>query len=123
MTDSTQTQSVSQTPPDPAQVGDLNIAPTTTHAEDRTAERKGNINLMWESTQAFAAKAIIATALVIAVALTIPAIFPNATEKQIQLANLALLLISSMTNLVMGFYFGRTNHTKSSAGGNEHRGE
>lgn len=93
-------------------VGDENIAPTTTAAEDKTTEGQRHINRVWEYTQACVAILVTAATLFVAGRL--------AFEKEGGTA--AFLLLSNVFFMVMGMYFQRTNHTKT-GGVEKHRGE
>lgn len=79
------------------------VAPPTTSAEsDRHTAGQRRVNIIWEITQAF-----------VAVAVTISTLWVSANlalKEQGQTA--AFLLLSNAFFLVVGFYFGRTNHQK-----------
>jgi hypothetical protein len=67
----------------------------------RTAGQR-RVNILWEFTQAL-----------IAVAVTISTLFVSARLAQTQGADMAaFLLLSNAFFLVIGFYFGRTNHER-----------
>jgi hypothetical protein len=67
------------------------------------------VNILWEITQALIAVSVSATTLFVAATLAI---------RQDLMG--AFLLLSNAFFLVVGFYFGRTNHQKSGGvGGNE----
>lgn len=104
-------------PPNPAKVGDVNIAPTTTATEDLTKASQRAINMIWEDTQMKIALAAVYAALFIAAAIVIMGMLPWANPAQIALAVTAFVLLSNLATLVIGFYFGRTNHTRSSGNG------
>lgn len=91
---------------------DTNIPPTTTAAEDLVKAGQREVNLIWERKQASIASWVVGTALVVSSAVALLIIYPNATEKQTAMAITAFVLISNLVSLVIGFYFGRTNHTK-----------
>lgn len=77
-------------------------APTTTAEENRKTFGQRRINLIWEVTQAL-----------IACSVTLATLF---VASQLALKNdgqtAAFLLLSNAFFLVIGFYFGRTNHTR-----------
>lgn len=78
-------------PPTP-QIGDKNIAPTTTAAEDLVTYGQRRVNLMWESTQA-----------IIAVLITGAVVW----------CSVHTIEAGTLTNaffLIVGSYFQRTNH-------------
>lgn len=68
--------------------------------------------MLWERTQRQIALSIIWAAEAVAASVAMTALIPNATERQLSLAMTALVFLTSTTSLVIGFYFGRTNHTK-----------
>lgn len=70
--------------------------PTTTASQRR-------VNLIWEITQALIAVAVTCTTLYVAAALS--------TKGEGESA--AFLLLSNAFFLVIGFYFGRTNHARA----------
>ena len=77
--------------------------PPTTTAEDdlRTASQR-RVNLIWEFTQSFVAIAVTCTTLFVAAKLALRGDGIQA----------AFLLLSNAFFLVVGFYFGRTNHQR-----------
>lgn len=99
-------------PAKPAQVGDLNIAPNTTAAEDLVKAGQRHINRVWEYTQAGVALMVTGGTLFVAGKL---ALADNADTA-------AFLLLSNVFFMVMGMYFQRTNHTKQSFGPKDHDG-
>lgn len=98
--------------PKPAEVGDINIAPTTTAAHDLTTAGQRRVNLIWETMQASIAAAVVGTTLFVASRLALLVVAPEATDQQSSIANTAFMLISNLVSLIIGFYFGRTNHQK-----------
>jgi cobalamin synthase len=69
---------------------------------DRVTHGQRRINLIWEVTQAIIAIAVTLTTLFVAADLTVN----GNTESA------AFLLLSNAFFLVIGFYFGRTNHQR-----------
>lgn len=92
--------------------GQLVAAPTSTEEEDRGTAGQRAVNLLWENTQAKIAIAVVYCGLIVAAVLSLTAMLPWATEKQVALAITAFMLLSSLSTLVIGFYYGRTNHQK-----------
>lgn len=89
------------------------IASTTTSEQDRKTAGQRRINAIWEVTQALIAVAVTIQTLHVAGSL--------AMRDQGQTA--AFLLLSNAFFLVIGFYFGRTNHQRQGGvGGNESSG-
>lgn len=87
---------------------DPSMPARTTYQEDLTAEGQRDINRIWETTQMKIALSVIWTALAVAAIL---AVFSKQLgTADIQLA--AVVFVFGVANLVTGFYFGRTNHTK-----------
>ena len=105
--------------PAPAQVGDKNTAPTTTAAQDLTKLGQRRVNLIWESMQAIIAASVVGTTLYVAGKLALLVLVPLATEKQAAIASTAFMLIANLVSLIIGFYFGRTNHQRSSGVGDK----
>lgn len=79
------------------------VAPTVTELEAqlKTAGQR-HISEIWEYTQAFVAIAVTLATLGVSACLALR------DEKQVA----AFMLLSSAFFLVVGFYFGRTNHTR-----------
>lgn len=86
-----------------AQVGDRNIAPTTTAAGDLVTAGQRRVNLIWESTQATVAVIVTASTLFVAGRLAVKEGGDQA----------AFLLLSNVFFMVVSTYFARTNHTKT----------
>lgn len=85
------------------------LVPTTTQEEDRKTAGQRDINRLWESTQARIAQAVVgANILYVFIVPFLPQTKPDGA-----------LLLSNAFFLVIGFYFGRTNHTKSGGIGGE----
>jgi len=78
------------------------LAPTTTSEQDRHTLGQRRVNLIWEMTQAAIAMAVTLTTLYSAATLVIAN----------QSGDAAFLLLSNAFFLVVGFYFGRTNHQR-----------
>lgn len=68
------------------------------------------VNILWEGTQACIALAVTGTGMYTAARLALEN-DANGTDKAV--AATAFLLISNAVFLVIGFYFGRTNHTRT----------
>jgi hypothetical protein len=84
---------------------------TTTSEEDLHSRGQRRVNLIWEFTQAFVAAAVVTSVLYICIRIIHFALTPQGqTEKSFGLAVTAFTLLSSLASLVIGFYFGRTNH-------------
>lgn len=75
---------------------------TTTREQDRHSFGQRRINLVWEGTQAVIALSVTSATLYVAANLAMR------DDKQ----TAAFLLLSNAFFLVVGFYFGRTNHQK-----------
>jgi hypothetical protein len=72
------------------------VDPTTTLEEDRLTASARNINLIWEVTQATIALSVVGA--------TVISAFYLAEENS---------LLGNAFFLVIGFYFGRTNHART----------
>lgn len=97
--------------------GQLVAAPTTTEEEERTSAGQRQTSMLWENTQARIALVVVYAAIIVASALSLTAMLPWASERQVALAITAFMLLSSLSSLVIGFYYGRTNHQKVPGGG------
>jgi glucan phosphoethanolaminetransferase (alkaline phosphatase superfamily) len=91
---------------------DLHAQSTTTVEEDKHSAGQRKVNLIWEFTQAFIALSVVSTVLIVAALIALVILKPDASEKAIGLAITAFLLLSNLASLIIGFYFGRTNHQK-----------
>lgn len=89
--------------PIPAQVGDLNTAPTTTAEQDTSTRSQRHINRVWEYTQATLAILVTGATLYVAGSM--------ALRKEADGA--AFLLLSNAFFVVVTTYLTRTNHTKT----------
>lgn len=78
------------------------ISATTTSEENRKTAGQRRINIIWEVTQAM-----------IAISVTISTLWVAGTLARQQAGDMAaFLLLSNAFFLVIGFYFGRTNHQR-----------
>lgn len=73
----------------------------TTYQEDLTHAGQRRINLIWEYTQSAIALMVVISSVLIA---SIQAV-SSSPNKEFP------VILTSLTSLVIGFYFGRTNHT------------
>jgi hypothetical protein len=96
----------------PAQVGDRNIAPTTTAEDDLRTGGQRWTNRLWETVQAVIAITVVGTALGVNARLAM-LVIGTATEHQIATANGACQNIDVLASLIIGFYFGRVNHQRT----------
>jgi len=78
------------------------IAPTTTAEQNLSTAGQRRVNLIWEFTQSAIAILVTLATLIVSVVLTLRA-EPNLA---------ATVLLSNAFFLVVGFYFGRTNHQR-----------
>lgn len=79
-------------------MSDVVIPPPTEPevAKEKAATRKNTINMLWEYTQAFLAISLTLAAIYVA-------IWGDGTESE---------TLKNALFVVIGFYFGRTNHTR-----------
>ncbi len=89
------------------------VDPTTTSEQDRKTLGQRRINLIWEMTQALITFIIIGTAMYVSGKIALIVVESNPTERATSMAITAFVLISNSTFLVLGFYFGRTNHQRT----------
>lgn len=89
------------------------VKPTTTEQEDITKEGQRRINLIWENTQSRIALSVVFVNLFLNSVLCLIVLIFNLDITANKLALLSLLVnpISLTMGIVIGFYFGRTNHT------------
>lgn len=92
-------------------------ASARTDADILRTEDQRRISGIWEGTQRIIALAVVLNTLFVVSALvltpTILGILGHpADETAKTLANGGLLFLTAVSNLVIGFYFGRTNHTR-----------
>lgn len=80
-------------------------ATRASEAEILAVMRHQKINMIWEYTQAYMAILVITTVLGSATYIAI-------TTKDDSKRDVALSFMIGLSNLVAGFYFGRTNHTR-----------
>lgn len=88
------------------------VPSTTTSEQDRKTASQRRVNIIWESTQALIAVWVTGATLYVAASL--------ALKDNAQTAS--FLLLSNAFFLVIGFYFGRTNHTRSGGIGGDSAG-
>lgn len=79
------------------------IKPNTTSEEDKHSLGQRRINLIWEVTQASIALSVIWGTIGAAVWMTVY----DATNRL-----MSFLFLSNIVSIVVGFYFGRTNHQR-----------
>jgi len=91
---------------------DQAVPATTTSEENRTSAGQRRINVIWEVTQALIAISVSGTTLFVAGSLAIRGGADMVTFG----------LLSNGFFLVIGFYFGRTNHQRSGGVGGERAG-
>lgn len=78
------------------------------------------INFLWEVVQAFIAVEVMSTVLYVC---AVKAIEGDNTDSSNAAAIAALVFLTGAANLVIGFYFSRTNHTKTGGVGTRMEGE
>lgn len=84
-------------------------ATRASEAEQLAVSRHQKINLIWEYTQAYMAILVVTTVLLTCAYIAI-------TTRDDGKRTAALLFMTGLANLVAGFYFGRTNHTRPTNG-------
>lgn len=86
---------------------------------DRVTHGQRRINLIWEITQAFVALAVTFTTLFVSARIVLYGI-EHPEQAPTSYLTAAFLLLSNAFFLVIGFYFGRTNHQRTGGvGGND----
>lgn len=87
---------------------------------DLTTAGQRKVNLIWEGNQAIIAIAVVGVTLVVSAFLSMMVIDKDVNDRQLAIATTAFMLIGNLSSLVIGFYFGRTNHQKvGGVGSNE----
>ena len=97
-----------------------NVASKTTAEQDLRTAGQREINLIWERTQRHIALFVVLLAGIVSGVVVITSVVMRDAEPS-SLVLAAFTLLSNISFLVAGFYFGRTNHarigdSKSSAG-------
>lgn len=82
---------------------------TTTPEQDRTTQGQRDTSMMWETNQGWVTKVLISGSVLVAGVLAIFGKFLGAPELQLP----AAMYLFGSSGVVIGFYFGRTNHTKT----------
>lgn len=90
-----------------------NVPPITTAEQDRKTLGQRRINVIWEITQALIAATVVMTAMAVSAYLSLMVVDSQVTDRQASLAATAFLFVSNVASLVIGFYFGRTNHQRT----------
>ena len=83
------------------------IPPNTTQEEQLHTAAQRRINSIWELTQAG-----IAISITIATLFTIISLINRNTQILVPIETLVLFMLATSFFLVIGFYFGRTNHAR-----------
>jgi hypothetical protein len=86
------------------------VAPTTTSEQDLRSAGQRGINLIWETTQRNVAYATLITTLFVDASVALAGLVLGKEITVIQQS--ALMQLNTMAALVLGFYFGRTNHAR-----------
>ena len=90
------------------------MSPTEEDRSERSLVSAGHrrINAMWETTQALIALSGVGTVLFVSALLALLMRKGDVTDRQAAVAATAFMLLSNLGSLIIGFYFGRTNHTR-----------
>lgn len=88
---------------------DPSVPAKTTYQEDLTHAGQRQINLIWETTQMRVALSVIWASLGVSATLAVFGKFLGTPDLQLA----AVVFVFGVANLVTGFYFGRTNHSKT----------
>lgn len=95
---------VAETPKPSATAENPPARATTTSEEDRHTRGQRSVNLLWEITQAVLSYGIIGVTLYVDARIAVGNVEIAANRLS------ALMQLNVMAGLVIGFYFGRTNH-------------
>lgn len=95
------------------------LAPTTTEQDDLVTEGQRNINLIWETTQSRIALMVVVAGVLLNSVLVLMIIVGSkeVSVTQLSLISISLQFINLTVGIVIGFYFSRTNHTKTGGTG------
>lgn len=91
------------------------VAPRTTLEEDKVTEAQRGFNTTWENTQARIATSVVLTTCAMVVMKVVAALFFPQINAEIN--NTIPSEWWTILGLVIGFYFGRTNHSRQGDGG------
>ena len=99
--------------PEVAGIGDKvplskSMPATTTEQEDMVTAGQRRVNILWEKTQRVIALSVVFATLMVNIFVTI-SVMAGMEIKVPQLVGVANL--NSLANLIVGFYFARTNHS------------
>ncbi len=100
----------------------MSDTPAPPTAEALKAHGQRRVNLIWETMQAAIAAAVVGSTLFVSSKLALLVLLPLASERQLASADRAFMLISNLVSLIIGFYFGRTNHQRTGGVGNNESG-
>ena len=84
----------------------------------KISEGQRRVNIIWERTQQLIALSVVEVALIVAAFIVFrnvncdPALSSDQCSSVSATAGVAFVFLASVANLVIGFYFGRTNHQK-----------
>lgn len=81
-------------------------------AAELVSHGQRRINLIWERTQAIIALSVVEVSLLVGVFMVVRDSATGAVPEAGSAASLAFVFLASVANLVIGFYFGRTNHER-----------
>ena len=83
-----------------------------TEAALKSAGQRG-LNRLWEVTQTSIATMVVGISMIVSAVLILLAMFRlEPTDNQAAMATTAFMFMSNVAALVIGFYFGRTNHSR-----------
>lgn len=101
--------------PDVVKGEGITLAPTTTEQDDLVTEGQRHINLIWETTQSRIALLVVSAGVFLNSVLVVLIVFSNreVSITQLSLISISLQFINLTVGIVIGFYFSRTNHTKT----------
>lgn len=80
----------------------------TTPEQDRTTAGQREVNLIWERTQQKIALGVVSGSIIVSGCLAVLGKYLGSADLQLA----AVVFMFGVANLVVGFYFSRTNHTK-----------
>jgi hypothetical protein len=98
--------------------GSVALHPTTTEEQDRVSLSQRQINLVWETTQMRIALSVIWMSLLVGGTMAVLGRWLGTPDMQLA----AVVFLFGVANLVTGFYFGRTNHTRTGGIGGDNAG-
>lgn len=95
-----------------AQILSAPLPPTTTAEQNLRTAGQREVNMIWEKTQSLIARFLVFATVLYSFVLLAILVFVPAVDPQVLSAMAATGVLGNAFFLVIGFYFGRTNHAR-----------